>query len=227
MKYCTNILVILTLYWLYVIYSLCKITLSLIYMLKLTRKIDEKLLDEKMLNERQIKFKIDNTEENFNLKEIITMYRNLRENYEYSLRYEEADKFFIREMELKRKYCESNKDKYHIINKNSWFKKNFSLTGLYRITSEYGQSYTRPAILSIFVLLIPLIYSLIQQYPDENVSFDKVMTSIDSNFKDIFNISEKQSTIGYFINFLTIPALGALLWAALRRRFEKRFRRLN
>lgn len=144
-------------------------------MLKLTRKIDEKLLDEKMLNERQIKFKIDNTEENFNLKEIITMYWNLRENYEYSLRYEEADKFFIREMELKRKYCESNKDKYHIINKNSWFKKNFSLTGLYRITSEYGQSYTRPAILSIFVLLIPLIYSLIQQYPDENVSFDKVL----------------------------------------------------
>jgi hypothetical protein len=33
----------------------------------------------------------------------MAIYRNLRENYEYRLRYDEAGEFFIREMELKRK----------------------------------------------------------------------------------------------------------------------------
>ena len=37
---------------------------------------------------------------------IVTVYRNLRENYEQSFRYEEADKFFLREMKLKRRYRE-------------------------------------------------------------------------------------------------------------------------
>lgn len=32
------------------------------------------------------------------------MYRDLRENYEYNMRYDMAGKFFIREMELKRNY---------------------------------------------------------------------------------------------------------------------------
>ena len=36
----------------------------------------------------------------------MAVYRNLRENYEYRLRYDEAGKFFIKEMELKRKYRE-------------------------------------------------------------------------------------------------------------------------
>ena len=34
------------------------------------------------------------------------VYRNLRENYEFRLRYDEAGKFFIKEMELKRRYRE-------------------------------------------------------------------------------------------------------------------------
>jgi hypothetical protein len=37
----------------------------------------------------------------------MAVYRNLRENYEFRLRYDEAGKFFIREMELKRKYREA------------------------------------------------------------------------------------------------------------------------
>jgi len=37
------------------------------------------------------------------LSAVLAIYRNLRENYEYRLRYEEAAEFFVREMELKRK----------------------------------------------------------------------------------------------------------------------------
>ena len=38
---------------------------------------------------------------------VLSVYRNLRENYGFRRRYDEAGKFFIREMELKRKYRES------------------------------------------------------------------------------------------------------------------------
>ena len=35
------------------------------------------------------------------LGSVMAVYRNLRENYEFRLRYDEAGKFFIKEMELK------------------------------------------------------------------------------------------------------------------------------
>ena len=35
---------------------------------------------------------------------LLTIYRNLRDNYEYNMKYEEAGQFFIREMNLKRNY---------------------------------------------------------------------------------------------------------------------------
>jgi hypothetical protein len=35
---------------------------------------------------------------------VMAVYRNLRENYEFRLKFDEAGKFFIKEMELKRNY---------------------------------------------------------------------------------------------------------------------------
>ena len=82
------------------------------------------------------------------LGNIKALYRNLRENYEYRLRYDEAGrKFFIREMELKRKYRETDTG----AKKNDWFARNFSLTGIYRLAS-YGEKFRMPIILSIMVL---------------------------------------------------------------------------
>jgi hypothetical protein len=51
------------------------------------------------------RFELDNSYST--LDGVMSVYRNLRENYEYRLRYDDAGKFFIREMELKRKYRES------------------------------------------------------------------------------------------------------------------------
>jgi hypothetical protein len=74
------------------------------------------------------------------LGDIKAIYRNLRENYEYRLRYDEAGKFFIREMEIKRNHREVrvSPGKY-AIKRNGWFRRNlFSLTGLYYHLSRYG-----------------------------------------------------------------------------------------
>jgi hypothetical protein len=59
-----------------------------------------KIVDERLLEEK-IKAR------GFNLGSIKAVYRNLRENYEYRMRYDEAGQFFIREMELKRMYREA------------------------------------------------------------------------------------------------------------------------
>jgi hypothetical protein len=70
----------------------------------------------------------------------MAVYRNLRENYEYKLRYDEEGKFLIREMELKRNYrVVSLASGEHIIKKKSWLRHFFSLTGLHYHISSYGE----------------------------------------------------------------------------------------
>ena len=87
--------------------------------------VDERLLEKeierKKRNKKNIKPAIENeraiqedekkdgdTTKEFNLGSIKAVYRNLRENYEYRMRYDEAGQFFIREMELKRMYREAS-----------------------------------------------------------------------------------------------------------------------
>src|SRR6185436_216369 len=48
--------------------------------------------------------------ENVTLDSIITTYRNLQKNYDNYFRYEESDKFYLREMELRRNYEEFHKN---------------------------------------------------------------------------------------------------------------------
>ena len=53
-----------------------------------------KVIEERWLEEVPEKIK--------SLVSVMAVYRNLRENYEFRLIYDEAGKFFTREMELKR-----------------------------------------------------------------------------------------------------------------------------
>src|SRR4051812_28567610 len=64
-----------------------------------------KIIDERLLEEK-IKEKNDDTTKDINLGSIKAVYRNLKENYEYRMRCDEAGQFFIREIELKRMHRE-------------------------------------------------------------------------------------------------------------------------
>lgn len=61
-----------------------------------------KIYDEEILEENISKIPKEDSITLF--ENILTVYRNLRENYEYRMKYEEAGQFFIREMNLKRNY---------------------------------------------------------------------------------------------------------------------------
>ena len=74
------------------------------------------------------------------------------------MRYDEAGQFFIREMELKRKYREvpSKEEENSLeIKENNWFRRNlFSLTGWYYHLSRYGESIWRPTVADIVIVLL-------------------------------------------------------------------------
>ena len=101
----------------------------------------------------------------FNLGSIKSIYRNLRENYEYRLRYDEAGQFFIREMELKRRYRETTSYEILKIKENGFFRQHFSLTGLYYHLSRYGEDLFRPTVVGIAISVLSSLFWLMQSNP--------------------------------------------------------------
>jgi hypothetical protein len=116
----------------------------------------------KVIDEEKFEEFFEQFPDEVNLGDVKTIYRNLRENYEFRLRYEEAGRFFIREMELKRKYREVNSEGKYKTKRNGWFRRNISLAGLYYHLSRYGESLFRPAIFAAAIFSFSVMYWLIQ-----------------------------------------------------------------
>jgi uncharacterized protein YjbI with pentapeptide repeats len=162
------------------------------------------------------------------LGDIKAVYRNLRENYEYRMRYDEAGEFFIREMELKRKYREDHRSSSLNLKKNGWFRRNFSITGFYHLAS-YGEKLRMPAILGISVLSFSILFYLIHFHTTSQISFSP------QGLIPLGNATERSITIflqqrtehlvweDYIVKALGILSLG-LFAIPLRRKFERKFR---
>jgi hypothetical protein len=138
--------------------------------------IEERLLEEK-INEKD-----GHTTKDFNLGSIKAVYRNLRENYEYRMRWDEAGQFFIREMELKRKYREvpSKEENRVEIKQNNWFVRNlFSLTGWYYHLSGYGESIWRPTLAGLVIVFLSTLFWLLQSNPTLEPSLSTIECNAD------------------------------------------------
>lgn len=131
-------------------------------------KDKHKIFDERNLEDLFVKKSRDKRQ--ICLGGILAVYRNLRENSEYHLRYHEASKFFTREMELRRNYREASfmpsilrkklvqtilsslklyqyveTSSHSFIIRNNWWRRNlFSLVGIYHWLSDYGGSLLYP-----------------------------------------------------------------------------------
>lgn len=112
---------------------------------------------------------------------LFASYRNLRENYEYRLRYDEAGKFFIREMELKRNYREVQTHDGIKVVKNSWLRRQISLTGWYYHLSRYGEDLVRPTLAGIVIVLLSTLPWLTQSNPNLEPTFFNTNSSHISN----------------------------------------------
>lgn len=182
-----------------------------------------------------------------NLQSLLTIYRNLRENYEYQLRYEEAGKFFIREMELKRKYEEKfgnnlvrYYDGYSLNIKNS-IKRRFSLTGLYYGISRYGESVTIPVLMGFGIIILSTFIFMIESNPLDEFSLSKIIwfeqfkntthlgLSLDRSLTDFMPLFLDNNKYTLGVIDYTIKILGGILTfglivIALRRKFERKIR---
>jgi uncharacterized protein YjbI with pentapeptide repeats len=155
---------------------------------------------------------------------VLSVYRNLRESYEFRLGYDEAGEFFKKEMELKRKYREIKSDKIpHQIKENGWLRRNLlSLTGLYHLISSYGESVLRPTIIGGTSIAIPTLIWTVQNDEEWQNNLERSLSS----FLPFLPFGS-QTEIGiedYFIKGAGALTFGLLI-IALRRKFERKYTR--
>jgi hypothetical protein len=171
--------------------------------------------------------------ESASLRKIKAIYRNLRENYEYNLRYEEASEFFKREMELKRNYKQTTVDDGISVKKNDRLRRYISLTGLYYILSLYGESLLRPTIFLATIVIVSTLSWLATSSPNEmqpsHTPFSNhtlTVTVVTRTVIDMMPFIPLSSGAG--LGDIALKSIGVvmigLLIIALRRRFERRFR---
>jgi hypothetical protein len=185
----------------------------------------EKLGKEKKLENEHEQ---ENESKRISLDLVLYVYRRLRENYEFKLKFDEAGKFFIKEMELKRKYREAPslsavfKRKLikflkrlklvnanvqepkieYVLKQNGRLRRHFSLTGLYYHLSTYGESIVKPTIIGAITVGLSTLFWLLQNNPtvEPSLSFIAKNTShfIANNSSHMYN------TTSNFINLTQI-----------------------
>jgi Pentapeptide repeats (9 copies) len=146
--------------------------------------IEEKWLKDKVERKKTPGYQYEYQDVSLDL--VLTAYRNLRENFEFRLKFDESGKLFIREMELKRNYRHvSSKYELNLISlhrnlkrdkrsplpnvdeliENGWFRKHLSLTGLYYHLSRYGESISRPTLIAVITLILSTLFWVTQSNP--------------------------------------------------------------
>ncbi|WP_287583748.1 pentapeptide repeat-containing protein [Candidatus Borrarchaeum sp.] len=166
------------------------------------------LIDDELLERTKNGIEPHKDDQDLTIENVLTVYRMLRENYEYNVNYETAGRFFVGEMEARRRNSDSHSEKI--------------ILGLYKLLSLYGQSYNRPlyvlfGLIAWFAFLRGLIL-FFQGIGPLDVALEVILES--------FAVSlQIKGTEGIDIiqRILSIPLL-VLFGLALRRRFERRFR---
>jgi uncharacterized protein YjbI with pentapeptide repeats len=189
--------------------------------------------------------------EEVSLELVLSVYRNLRENYEFRLRYDDAGKFFMKEEELKRKYRETKSENGLEIKENGWFRRHFSLTGLYYHLSRYGESISRPALIGVLAVFLSTLFWVTQSNPTLEPHFDPSLETAGNStfvgFREVGNPTQwlkgferslagfipllslggdiKVGIIDYIIKIFGGGLTFVLLAIALRRKFERKYTR--
>ena len=202
----------------------------------------------KIREEREIEnqLKTRNVARDIQLGDVLAVYRNLRENYEFRMRYDEAGEFFIREMEVKRHYRQEPKNGQSQIRRNNRVIRNLSLIGLYYHLSKYGQSFSRPTIFGIGIILFSTLLWLTQPNPAADFSIrdmtiPQIITIPEMDNKTNIEIALERGLTNFLpsLSFGTELNVGlldvafkivggavtfGLIIIALRRKFERKFR---
>jgi hypothetical protein len=139
------------------------------------------------------------------------------------------------------------KDEIHLpklgeIIENCWFRRYFSLTGLYYHFSRYGESISRPAIIGVITIFLSTLFWVTQSDPSLQphtstfVGFLKIgeagqwLKAFERSFADFLPLLSlggdiKVGIIDYIIKIVGGALTFGLLAIALRRKFERKYTR--
>ena len=157
------------------------------------------------------------------LESIKNIYRDLRDNFDRNLQYDIAGEFFIKEMELTRRF----KQKNNKIQLRPIIHRLVSLYAIYNLLGLYGQSYKRPSVWIIVLISSAFSIFLYEEYSASKMFTVKIIYEQLIKALSIlipFNIQLNGNNI--FDNLFKIISLpmSAILFIALKRKLERKLR---
>jgi len=172
---------------------------------------NEKTLSERLAEQHKVPFEV-----------VATEYRRLRENLESKLRHVEAGRFFIAEMEVKRKNVKTKNRVFR------WLRMNvFSVLAWYKYFSRYGESYRR---VMIWIVLTPLIAAFLTSLttisPSKLDQFNSVFQNCLQDYVFAFFQLKTDNLPQLGIRILSLLLIGQL-YVALRRKFQRGFTKVS
>jgi hypothetical protein len=193
---------------------------------KIKKNLDY-LRDSEQMN---VIFKQMENKRDLTLDNVLAVYRGLRDNYDYHLRYEESGRFFINEMRLRR-----------VVGKGYDGEKLHGLEGVklklldivergvmwaYEMLSLFGESYTRPILWAILLIVLSSLIRplwLWMQNPGWMPELDFILKQVKTSILVFFQLQWDTKTLTIVERLLSIPILGTLI-ISLRRKLERRMR---
>lgn len=174
---------------------------------KVRWKANKRLLDERLADLGEIPY-----------ENVATVYHRIRQNLESRLRHVEAGRFFVAEMDIRRK---------NVKIENRWLKwlrtNIFSALAWYRYFSNYGESYQR---LVVWIIATPILAAFLTALTSLPLS---CLAQFVANFqKDLGNYTfaffqlKTDNLIELAIRILSLLFMGQL-YIALRRQFERKY----
>jgi hypothetical protein len=204
------------------------------------KKDDLKVIEEVWFDKLSNNESLGKEDQKVSLEDVLSVYRNLRENYEFRLRFSDAGRFFIKEMEIKRKN-KLIKSQYELefpYKKKNWAERNISLTGLYYHLSRYGEDILRPTMLGFGLIVISTLLLAIQFNPNtetissrtESIHLYDIYGAFERSLKNFipflpFENSVDAGLADYLMKMVGGIVTFGLIVIALRRRFERKYTR--
>lgn len=148
---------------------------------------------------------------------VATVYRRIRENLESKMRYTEAGRFFVGEMECKRK---------NVRIKNSvlrWIRVNIlSALAWYKYMSNYGERYSRILLWIFLTPTVAAILTTLTQTLQSHQSISNLLQNLQNYLFALFQL-KADKPIEFALKIIGLLLMGQL-YISLRRQFERRYR---
>jgi len=169
---------------------------------------DRRIFDERRadLKERGVTYDV-----------VATLYRRLRQNLESKMRYTEAGRFFIGEMECKRKRV---KIKSSVLR---WMRTNIlSALAWYKYMSNYGESYSRVILWILLTPTVAAILTTMTQASHPNQFIAPLLQNLQNYMLAFFQL-KTDNAIELALRIISLLLMGQL-YISLRRQFERRYK---